>query len=102
MAIVSPVEKKRLKILAQLEGKPNKVAKKYSFKEIPKTETTFEVSKKSLENLIPTNQPSNSTSLDVAYLKTDLLKILLFASIAIGLQVALYIALQNGLHFGGF
>lgn len=101
MAIVSPIEKKRLKILSQLEGKTNKVSKKYSFKTTPRTETTLEVSQKSLENFIP-KESNNTTMSDVVYLKTDLLKILLFASTAIGLQIALYIALQNGLHFAGF
>lgn len=41
--------------------------------------------------------PSSVSKLDTNYLKNDLLKICLLASLAIGTQLMLYLALQKGL-----
>ncbi|MFH0937113.1 MAG: hypothetical protein V1808_02385 [Candidatus Daviesbacteria bacterium] len=62
---------------------------------------TFHSQKDTSPSTPISHQSTSSSTLDVSFLRHDLLKILLLAALAIGAQLLIYLSLQKGLKVPG-
>ncbi|MBI2019169.1 hypothetical protein HYS95_00685 [Candidatus Daviesbacteria bacterium] len=99
---------KRLKLLHhQVYGRPSEKlvhqsAEKLTYRNTDSSTTLTINPEQSRRTETPTTKSSVLTTSDTAFLRQDLLKILLFSSLAIGIQTVLFFLMKNGLNINIF